>query len=333
MKICRTEQEFIDYVAPLAQKVCKRYGYKPSILIAQAFHENGAAVPRNFDNNGIYDLMKYNCMVGQKAQLLNDTWSEYSVWPGKSFYKDTPEEYGGRMVTINDAFRIFDSVEQSFADFVLFLLYAKDSVNAKSYRYGPEVVNTKDPHELIQKVGKKYATGSAYAQNVWKVVTDYKLTKYDDLTNVKPTDIIPPALKGKSDNKADDVDRIHIIDITKENTPVRWGNTGEALVFHFLGVAGADNPYLYGGGYGGQWYISRDGKIYHSVKKGGTVWAVGSGGWGLKGTKWNNDNTESVEMGCENDNGYDGIYARNGNGGSSDYYMACSRENMTVYIE
>lgn len=32
-------------------------------------------------------------------------------------------------------------------------------------------------------------------------------------------------------------------------------------------------------------------------------------------------------------NGYDGIYARNGNGGSSDYYMACSRENMTVYIE
>ena len=38
MKICKNEQEFIDYVAPIAQKVCKRYGFLPSILVAQTFH-------------------------------------------------------------------------------------------------------------------------------------------------------------------------------------------------------------------------------------------------------------------------------------------------------
>lgn len=31
-----SEQEFINAVALAAQKVCKRYGYLPSVLIAQA---------------------------------------------------------------------------------------------------------------------------------------------------------------------------------------------------------------------------------------------------------------------------------------------------------
>lgn len=325
MKICKTEQEFIDYIAPIAQRVCKRYGFKPSILVAQTALENGFSVPRNFDNQGIYDLMKYNCMVGQKASLLNDTWAEYSVWPGMkqgkyeeySFVKETPEEYDGEMTTIPDAFRKFDSVEQSLADYVLFLLYSKDSVNSTSYRYGPDVVNIQDPQRLITEVGEKYATGSSYAKHVWNIVNKYNLTKYDDLTGVEPTDIVPDILKGKTsetkkkaETKKEDsnVDKINIIDITSQNTPPRWGNTREALVFHFLGVKAADNAYLYDGGYGGQWYISRKGEIYHAVKEGGTVWAVGSGGWGLKGTRWNNSNTESVEMGCENDNGSDDIY-------------------------
>lgn len=324
MKICKTEEEFIEYVAPIAQRVCKRYGFKPSILVAQTFHENGAAVPSNFDNSGIYDLMKYNNMVGQKSSLLNDTWSEYSVWPGMqpgkydeySFEKITPEEYSGKMKNIPDRFRKFDSVEQSLADYVLFLLYAKDSVSAKSYRYGLDVVNIQDPYQLIKAVGKKYATGSSYAENVYNIVKRYNLTKYDDLTNVKPTDIVPDILKKstsktsatKTKKTVSNTDTIKIIDLTAQNTPVRWDNTREALVFHFLGVAGADNPYLYGGGYGGQWYISRKGEIYHAVKPGGTVYAVGSGGWGLKTTKWNNSNTENVEMGCECDGNKNDIF-------------------------
>lgn len=195
MKVCKTEQEFINYVAPIAQRVCKRYGFLPSILIGQTYLELGAAVPSNFDNEGIYELLKYNNMVGQKADLLSDTWLDYTVWDGKKFSKETPEEYDGEMTTITDEFRIFDSVERSFADYILFLLYAKDSVNSTTYRYGTDIVNIKDPEKLITEVGKKYATGSSYARSVMRIVREHNLTKYDDLTGVKPTDIVPAILK------------------------------------------------------------------------------------------------------------------------------------------
>lgn len=195
MKVCKTEQEFINYVAPIAQRVCKRYGFLPSILIGQTYLELGAAVPSNFDNEGIYELLKYNNMVGQKANLLSDTWLDYTVWDGKKFSKETPEEYDGEMTTITDEFRIFDSVERSFADYILFLLYAKDSVNSTTYRYGADIVNIKDPEKLITEVGKKYATGNSYARSVMRIVRERNLTKYDDLTGVKPTDIVPAILR------------------------------------------------------------------------------------------------------------------------------------------
>lgn len=325
MKICKNEKEFIEYVAPIAQKVCKRYGFKPSILIAQTFHENGAAVPSNFDNSGIYDLMKYNNMVGQKAKLLNDTWSDYSVWPGVkpgkfeeySFYKETPEEYGGRMTTITDAFRKFDSVEQSLADYILFLLYAKDSVNAKSYRYGPDVVNIQDPYKLIKAVGKKYATGSSYAENVYDVVKRYNLTKYDDLTNVKPTDIIPDILKKSTSKtstakKTTNTETINIIKtyITTNNS--NSTNDPIAIVIHNTdnfakgATAYAHAEGLYHGYMEGMsWhYVVDDKEIYQCLPHNRGAWHVGRnfGSNNLFGTI-NNRNSIGIEM-CVNA-GYD----------------------------
>ena len=286
MELCRSEHEYIEKIAPAVQKACKKYGYLPSVLIAQSCLENGFGCLSHFDNDGIRDLLKYNNMVGLKKDLLNSTWADKSVWPGKWFTKETPEEYGGKKVTIKDDFRIYDNIQQSFEDFILFLLYASN--DGKRPKYGPEVVNIKDPATLIEAVRSRgYATDSQYSKSVMSIINRHNLTKYD------------------GGNMKTDID---IIDITNENTPPRWGNTREALVFHFLGVAGADNPYLYDGGYGGHWYISRKGEVYHAVKPGGTVWAVGSGGWGVKTDKWNNGNTESVEMGCENDNGSDDIY-------------------------
>lgn len=325
MKICKNEKEFIEYVAPIAQKVCKRYGFKPSILIAQTFHENGAAVPSNFDNSGIYDLMKYNNMVGQKAKLLNDTWSNYSVWPGVkpgkfeeySFYKETPEEYGGRMTTITDAFRKFDSVEQSLADYILFLLHAKDSVNAKSYRYGPDVVNIQDPYKLIKAVGKKYATGSSYAENVYDVVKRYNLTKYDDLTNVKPTNIVPDILKKSisktsTTKKTDNAETINIIKtyITTNNS--NSTNDPIAIVIHNTdNFARTANAYAHAEGLyhgymqGMSWhYVVDDKEIYQCLPHNRGAWHVGRnfGSNNLFGII-NNRNSIGIEM-CVNA-GYD----------------------------
>lgn len=299
MKICKNEQEFIDYVAPIAQKVCKRYGFLPSILVAQTFHENGAAVPTNFDNNGIYKLMEYNNMVGQKAELLNDTWADYSVWPGMqpgkydeySFEKITPEEYNGKMKNIPDRFRKFDSVEQSLADYILFLLYAKDSVNAKSYRYGPDVVNIKDPEKLITAVGKKYATGSSYAKNVMSIVRRYNLTKYDDLSNVKPTDIVPDSLKTKygitiTATKTETSKKTNIKKLAKprfvdnrdasQSQVPKWRNRSDVkyIVVHYLGVVG-QNFELWNNGYGATFTIAWNGDVYWTADYTAITWQCG----------------------------------------------------------
>lgn len=282
-------------------------------------------MPSNFDNSGIYDLMKYNNMVGQKAKLLNDTWSDYSVWPGVkpgkfeeySFYKETPEEYGGRMTTITDAFRKFDSVEQSLADYILFLLYAKDSVNAKSYRYGPDVVNIQDPYKLIKAVGKKYATGSSYAENVYDVVKRYNLTKYDDLTNVKPTNIVPDILKKSTSKtsttkKADNAETINIIKtyITTNNS--NSTNDPIAIVIHNTdnfartATAYAHAEGLYHGYMQGMsWHYAVDDKeIYQCLPHNRGAWHVGRnfGSNNLFGII-NNRNSIGIEM-CVNA-GYD----------------------------
>ena len=144
-----SEQEFIKTIALSAQKACKRYGYLPSVLIAQACLENGYGIPSYWDNQEIKYLLQYNNMVGQKAELLTSSWYDKSVWPGKSFNKNTPEVYSGQQVTIKDSFRIFDNIEQSFCDFILFLLYASNYGYNGKPKYGKEVVNIKDPKKLI----------------------------------------------------------------------------------------------------------------------------------------------------------------------------------------
>lgn len=84
-------------------------------------------------------------MVGQKAALLNSSWYDKSVWAGKSFNKKTPEQYSDSIVIIDDDFRIFDSPEQSFCDYILFLLYASNYGYGGIPKYGKEVVGIKDP--------------------------------------------------------------------------------------------------------------------------------------------------------------------------------------------
>ena len=110
MKICTGEQEYIDAIAPSVQKVCKRYGYLPSVLIAQSCLENGFGIRSYWDNPQIEALLKYNNMVGIKSSLLSDTWADKTVWPGESLTKKTPETYGGKNVIITDNFRKYDNI-------------------------------------------------------------------------------------------------------------------------------------------------------------------------------------------------------------------------------
>ena len=206
MKICTSEQEFIDIVAPYAQKACKRYGfYLPSVLIAQAAKENGYAIKAYWDNPGVEALVAYNNMVGIKRDLLNKSWVDVglSVWPGKWINKKTPEVYGGIPVTIYDDFRIYDDVEQSFADYLCFMRWGGYSVGVP--KYYNDIKDVKDYKKLIEIVHKKgYATGTTYSSGVCRIIEKHNLTKYDDLTGVEPSAYYPAAAAGQDEGKKEE---------------------------------------------------------------------------------------------------------------------------------
>ena len=186
--VCETEKEYIDRIAPKVQRVCKKYGYLPSVLIGQSCLENGYGIPDYWDNPGVAALIRYNNMIGMKSELLNSSWYDKTVWPGKSLTKRTPEEINGQHVIITDDFRIYDDPEQSFADFLLFLTYASNYGHGGTPKYGKAVINIKDPNTLITNVANRgYATDSSYASTVMRIINKHGLTKYDDLTNVKET--------------------------------------------------------------------------------------------------------------------------------------------------
>lgn len=193
MNICKTEQEFIQAVAPYAQKVCKAYGfYRPSVLIAQAAKELGYAIPSYWDNPGVRGLVEESNLVGIKKDLLNASWVDIglSVWDGRYLNKKTPEVYDGVPVMIYDDFRIYDNPEQSFADYLCFMKWGGYSVgNPKYYN---DIKDVNDYRKLIQIVHQKgYATGPTYSSGVIAIIQKHNLTKYDDLTGITPSRYVP----------------------------------------------------------------------------------------------------------------------------------------------
>lgn len=268
MDTCRTENEYIEKIAPSVQNACKKYGYLPSVMIAQSCLENGYGIPSYWDNDGIKQLLEHNNMLGQKRELLNSTWSDKTVWPGKWFTKETPEEYNGKHVTIKDDFRIYDNIQQSFEDFILFLLYASN--DGKKSKYGPEVVNIKDPATLIEAVRSRgYATDSQYSKSVMAIVNKHNLTKYDQIGGDKMSIKTPRFI----DNRK-----------ASESQVPKWRNKSDIkyIVVHYLGVVG-ENFELWDGGYGATYTIAWNGDVYWTADYTAVTWQCGGGRQGSGG--------------------------------------------------
>lgn len=217
MKICTSEQEFIDAVAIHAQKACKRFGfYLPSVLIAQAAKENGYGIRSYWDNPGVEALVAFNNMVGIKRDLLNKSWVDIglSVWPGKWINKKTPEVYGGVPVTIYDDFRIYDDVEQSFVDYLCFMRWGGYSVG--SPKYYNKIKDLHDYKSLIQTVHSLgYATGTTYSSGIIKIIEKHNLTKYDNLTGVEPSGYYPAAASQENEKKEEVSVNSQLVSYTK----------------------------------------------------------------------------------------------------------------------
>lgn len=150
-----TNQEFIEQIAKYVQKYASSYGILVhSPIIAQAILESGWGKSKLAST--------YNNYFGLKCG---------TKWTGKSVNLTTQEEYtAGTMTTIQDNFRVFDSMEdgvKGYFEFIQLARYAnlKGITDAKTYL------------ETIKVDG--YATSSTYVENNMKLVTQYELTNYD----------------------------------------------------------------------------------------------------------------------------------------------------------
>jgi len=285
-----TEKQWIDTMAPLAQMAQKKFGYLASVLIAQTCLENGYGMDKSCDV-----LTQAHNVLGMKKELLNKTWtSEY--WKGDTIEKVTPEWVNGKVIHKPDIFRAYESFQDCLFDYCQFMRDARYSVGG-SYKYR-DVLSIQDPETLIKTVsGRGYCTDPSYAVSVMKIVKKHDLTQYDAKAAVVMTVRSIMSSYGKV--------LVDLIAANRSEVPYHNANSHKFLVIHYLGVDGADNPYLYDHGYGGHFYVPINGiKAYQAAEVTDKIWHVGASsknGYRYIHPEARNDNCIGIEIGTFKD--------------------------------
>lgn len=266
------EKEWISLIAGDAQKAAREYGYLPSVLIAQTCQETG------YGSTDLSQVGRYN-VVGMKKELLNSTWTS-NHWHGETYSKVTPEWYGGKKTYITDVFRVYDSYYDGLADYCQFMRDARYSPGG-NHKYR-DLLGTKDPYTLIEGVRSRgYCTDPGYSRAIMQIIKKHDLTQYDTKRE-----------------EAKKMERPEIIDRIAENAgevPAHNANSHEYVAIHYLGVDG-ENPDLYGGGYGGHFFVYLDGRCSQAAKVTDKLWHVGaSSGFRYIHPYARNSNTIGIE--------------------------------------
>lgn len=170
-----SQKDFINKIGILAQKDMKKSKVLASLTIAQAILESG------WGKSSLATVG--NALFGIKAG---------SSWKGKIYNSKTKECYdGSTFVTIDAAFRAYDSWEESINDHSAFL--------CGSSRYKNVIGETdyKKACNAIYSAG--YATDPTYANKLINLIETYNLNQFDVI---------------KEEN--------NMSNITLDNTPDTW---------------------------------------------------------------------------------------------------------------
>lgn len=153
------EQSFIDNIALVIVKECKKRGYKfPSAIIGQACLESA------FGRSKL--SAKYHNYFGLKCG---------PAWKGACVNLSTMEEYKpGVLTAIKDNFRVYADLETGVAGYF-------DFIAAKRYNNLKGATSSLDYLQKIRSDG--YASSYNYVRNVYSVVVQYNLSKYDPSSN------------------------------------------------------------------------------------------------------------------------------------------------------
>lgn len=142
-------------------------GILPSVTAAQWILESG------YGKTNLARISN-NCF-GMKVNLSGNTWD--SVWDGKSqVTMPTWENYNGKDVTINAAFRAYPDIEHSILDHSAYLLGAMNG-NKKRYAGLTKAKDYKEAITIIKNGG--YATDPNYVSKICSIIERFGLNEYD----------------------------------------------------------------------------------------------------------------------------------------------------------
>ncbi|MFY8272927.1 flagellar assembly peptidoglycan hydrolase FlgJ [Pseudoalteromonas sp. SSDWG2] len=148
-------KEFIDGVWQFAQQAAEKIGVHPGVMIAQAALETGW---------GKHIITAAN---GQSSNNLFNI-KAHRDWQGSSIAKTTVEYEQGVAVRKKEPFRVYDSLQQSFDDFVSFL--------QSNPRYQQALDVADKPAAFIDAISEAgYATDPHYASKVKRVLAQPEL--------------------------------------------------------------------------------------------------------------------------------------------------------------
>lgn len=148
-----TGQSFIDKVRVDAMMSQSETRVPASVTLAQACLESGY---------GGSDL----------SRLANNYFGIKGTGPAGSVTMPTQEYVNGRMVTVNAAFRKYNTPSESFADHGWFLRNNSRYANAFNY--------TGDAARFAQEIHRAgYATDPQYASKLTSLINQYGLTRFD----------------------------------------------------------------------------------------------------------------------------------------------------------
>jgi LysM repeat protein len=181
----QTPAQFIEQIAPYAQRVAHENGLYASVMIAQAALESG------YGRSGLSLPPNHN-LFGIKGS-----------YQGQSVTVSTREYYADRgWITINDQFKRYPSYEESFVD------------NARTIRNGPSwnnqyysgawIENTNSYRDATAWLQGRYATDPTYASKLNNLIETYNLTRFDSVpdsggsTTAPTTPTTPPANSGSN---------------------------------------------------------------------------------------------------------------------------------------
>jgi len=156
-------EAFVRELMPLAQSAADEIGIDPKLLIAQAALETGWGkfTLQTEQGGGSYNL--FNIKADQR-------------WDGNSVNTSTLEYRDGVAIREQASFRVYDSYQQSFSDYVEFL--------KSNSRYQAALNETNDPEAFIQALQKAgYATDPAYATKVTRIFNGGWVADADTTSN------------------------------------------------------------------------------------------------------------------------------------------------------